>query len=321
MEEKSSKFLPENILSQSSPYLFPFIIEYSLIGASVAYIMSNHIGYKPEKHMTEVNHIHRPHPVRHIEKSDFNHTLKGASAGLVVVLVAIINLVIFFDLEGKNTHKDYAEYLSKASNTGINLVGILALIIGIAEMQHLENKDTDESDISNDLDMFLLRFTSFFSFMYMIFTIITGAFNQHVDDFPNELHIINGVCDLTQVFLQICFIHSLKQKAYMNTSQEYIMPGRQVTVFLFLFNLAQWIVFTFEIQKVRASHVEEEFYGFMSWVLIQRITLPLAVFFRFHSAVVSIELWKEVYSPKPEEITTVEMPQITTNQGDVQNAR
>ena len=48
-----------------------------------------------------------------------------------------------------------------------------------------------------------------------------------------------------------------KFQAYMNTSQEYIMPGRQVTVFLFLFNLAQWIVFTFEIQKVRASHVEE----------------------------------------------------------------
>ena len=39
--------------------------------------------------------------------------------------------------------------------------------------------------------------------------------------------------------------------------QQYIMPGRQVTVFLFLFNLAQWIVFTFEIQKVRASRVEE----------------------------------------------------------------
>lgn len=73
------------------------------------------------------------------------------------------------------------------------------------------------------------------------------------------------------------------------------MPGRQITIFLFLFNLAQWIVFTFEIQKVRASQVEEDFYGFMPWVLIQRVTLPLAVFFRFHSAVVSIELWKEVY--------------------------
>ena len=79
------------------------------------------------------------------------------------------------------------------------------------------------------------------------------------------------------------------------SNQEYIMPGRQITIFLFLFNLAQWIVFTFEIQKVRASQVEEDFYGFMPWVLIQRVTLPLAVFFRFHSAVVSIELWKEVY--------------------------
>ena len=45
-------------------------------------------------------------------------------------------------------------------------------------------------------------------------------------------------------------------QAYMS-NPDYIMPGRQVTVFLFLFNLAQWIVFTFEIQKVRASRVEE----------------------------------------------------------------
>lgn len=72
-------------------------------------------------------------------------------------------------------------------------------------------------------------------------------------------------------------------------------PGRQVTVFLFLLNISQWFVITFEIQKVRASLVEAEFYGFMPWVIIQRVTLPLAVFFRFHSAVVNIELWKEVY--------------------------
>ena len=83
----------------------------------------------------------------------------------------------------------------------------------------------------------------------------------------------------------------------------------------------------------------------MSWVLIQRVTLPLAVFFRFHSAVVSIELWKEVYASKPEDETgerqnhlrelgqnprlkqtnkhseeeSREMPQIILNQGDVHN--
>ena len=42
--EHSEKFLPQNILSLTSPYFFPFVIEFSLIGASVFYIMSNHVG-------------------------------------------------------------------------------------------------------------------------------------------------------------------------------------------------------------------------------------------------------------------------------------
>ena len=63
---------------------------------------------------------------------------------------------------------------------------------------------------------------------------------------------------MVQIFLQLCFITSLKQKENIGDSQQKkTMPGRQITIFLFLFNLAQWIVFTFEIQKVRASKVEE----------------------------------------------------------------
>jgi len=290
--EYSRNFLRDDILTVSSPYLYPFIIEYSLIGASVAYIMSNHIGRIPNED-SEVNRVHKPHPIRHILKSDFTHTFKGTIAGLIIMGAAIINLVLFFGFDGRETMRDEAEYVSKISNTIINLVGIIALIIGIAELHHLETRE-DSADGYWDLDLFLLRFTSFFSFLYMLFTMITGAFNHHIEDFPNELHIINGLCDLLQIILQLCFIQSLKQKEYFS-NQEYIMPGRQITIFLFLFNLAQWIVFTFEIQKVRASQVEEDFYGFMPWVLIRRVTLPLAVFFRFHSAVVSIELWKEVY--------------------------
>ena len=32
-----------------------------------------------------------------------------------------------------------------------------------------------------------------------------------------------------------------------------------------------------------------EFYGFFPWIVIQRITLPLCVFFRFHSTVISTQ--------------------------------
>ena len=98
--------------------------------------------------------------------------------------------------------------------------------------------------------------------MYVIFTIITGCFNAKIEGFPNELHVINGVFEMLQLFLQLCFISSLKLKESLDHNPNYQqphrnMPGRQITIFLFLFNLAQWFVFTFEIQKVRSSKVEE----------------------------------------------------------------
>jgi hypothetical protein len=49
---------------------------------------------------------------------------------------------------------------------------------------------------------------------------------------------------------------------------------------------------------VRADFVEAKFFGLMPWITIQRVTLPLAVFFHFHSAVVCIELFKEVFARK-----------------------
>ncbi len=58
------------------------------------------------------------------------------------------------------------------------------------------------------------------------------------------------------------------------------MPCRQVTAFLFMYNLAQWIIVTFEMQKMQSSVEEVEYYGSVQWVLIQRITLPLTIFFR-----------------------------------------
>jgi Otopetrin len=39
------------------------------------------------------------------------------------------------------------------------------------------------------------------------------------------------------------------------TNDSFSKPGRQITIFLFLYNLAQWLVYTFEVQKVRASLV------------------------------------------------------------------
>ena len=44
-----------------------------------------------------------------------------------------------------------AEYLSKVSNTVINLFGIMGLVIGLAEIQQLNFKDPDSLHMEMDL--------------------------------------------------------------------------------------------------------------------------------------------------------------------------
>ena len=47
---------------------------------------------------------------------------------------------------------------------------------------------------------------------------------------------------------------------------------------------------------MKANVLESDFFGFIPWTIIQRVTLPLTVFYYFHSAVVFIELFKEVFA-------------------------
>ena len=58
------------------------------------------------------------------------------------------------------------------------------------------------------------------------------------------------------------------------------MPGRNICMFLYSLNLAVWLIFTFECQNITSSVIEAEVFGLVAWVVIQRMTLPLCIFFR-----------------------------------------
>jgi len=291
------------------------VIEYALIGASVALIMSYHIGSNScqsqngdqlngmsSPYRSEPNRVRTPNPKRYMQKLNCNNSLQGVLCGLLILLVAVTNLGVFFGLIGYEHTKDDAEMISKCSNTIINVIGIIACLWGIITIQQLRQKGRQShlaeylaEEEGYNLDDTLLRFGAFFVFVYNNFTIISGSFMQESPDFPYQVHIANGIVEILQVILQIIFLHNLNEKVLPQELKS-IMPGRQICIFMFLFNISQWLVFTFEVQKVRASLSEADFYGFMPWVIIRRVTLPLVVFFRFHSSVVSIELWKRVYT-------------------------
>ena len=103
-------------------------------------------------------------------------------------------------------------YWSKSIHIAMNVLGILAMIFALAESQQLDFRDPGKAHIGfeGDLDMSLLRFSSLFTFLYMIFIVITGVFSAK-KRYYKALNITYGVVSMVQVVLQIALIYNLKK--------------------------------------------------------------------------------------------------------------
>ncbi len=231
-----------DLLLRSSPYLYPFVIEYALIGATVALLVWRSSAGTEREERAE---LRLPDPRAFLSKMELSHSLRGAAAaaaaGAVIIVLDGINLALFFGAPGGerqevvswrtlNNNKiffiiliitvfsplirfkdQHVEFTSKIINTLVNGIGVLVLAGGQIQILKLETKEKLDRGHC-DLDLDLLRFSSFFAYLYLCFTVITGAFNRH-QDFPGGLHIANGVVEATQVTLQLVFLMELKDKA------------------------------------------------------------------------------------------------------------
>nr|CAI5848712.1 unnamed protein product [Callosobruchus analis] len=288
------------IVQDSSPYLYPFIIEYSLIGAAVIYVMWKHIGRNPRyvtpedlEHRLEIMLSRRAVALAQAQQGrvDCVGASKGLFFGLLMLVGSLICLILFFVLVH---HKDFgllAIYLADVSHCALMVLSIIAIIIGFFRVQSLKFKTEEQSDL-NDI---LLRVSAFGLFLYAVFSVIAGHLNAFTRE-PNLLVMITGALSV----LQLLFIADVSRRRVHLPEHDRSKPGRQVVTFLLICNVTMWIIYTFEMQKVEANPVQLEFYGFLAWAIVQRFTLPLCIFHRFHSAVTLAEIWKTSYKARLE---------------------
>ncbi|VEL42290.1 unnamed protein product [Protopolystoma xenopodis] len=72
-------------------------------------------------------------------------------------------------------------------------------------------------------------------------------------------------------------------------------PGRTLITFLLILNLALWIVKTFEVKRADNHVIHISYYTGIAWTIITHISLPLIIFFRFHSTVCLSDIWSNAY--------------------------
>lgn len=127
------------IVQDSAPYLYPFVIEYSLIGAVVIYVMWKHIGRYPKiseedlEHRLEVMLSRRAVAMAQqaqIGRVDCVGASKGLFFGLLLLVGSLICLILFFVLVHNPQLSLLAIYLADASHCGIMGFAVLAILIG-----------------------------------------------------------------------------------------------------------------------------------------------------------------------------------------------
>ncbi|XP_064555618.1 proton channel OtopLc isoform X8 [Drosophila montana] len=297
------------IVYDSAPYLYPFIIEYSLIGAVVLYVMWKHIGRYPGRlndedleHRLEVMLSRRAVAMAQQARSgrvDCVGSSKGLFFGLLLLVGALICLILFFVLVRHQQFSLLAIYLADASHCILMAFAILAIIIGFIRVKNLKFRCEEQSNL-NDI---LLRISAFGLFTYSVFSIIAGSIKV-LESEPSLLVTTTGGVAVFQVILQLLFIADVSRRRVHLPEHDRSKPGRQIVTFLLICNVAMFAIYTFEAQKVFANpvsrYVQLEFYGFVPWSIIQRITLPLCIFHRFHSAVTLAEIWKTTYKARLE---------------------
>ncbi|XP_066984557.1 uncharacterized protein [Macrobrachium rosenbergii] len=277
------------LVDEASPFLFPCTIEYSLLCAGVLYVIWKNIN-KPEVACDGDSDIstYIARKARHHYSVDCAHANRGLFMGILVLVLTIISLILFFVLINNEAYKEVAILEANIIELSVYGVSSITVIIGMIQMRELEF--IPEGDI--ELDNILLLIAQSGVYIYTSFTVIGGHFTM-TDNLI--LPLLSSIVTLLQTTLQTIFVLDASRRCCYNQDQLQRKPGREMVTFLLVCNLAMWAINTFETSRADAHPTQLNFYGIWAWTIISHISMPLAIFYRFHVTVCLCEIWKRSY--------------------------
>lgn len=215
----------EEILTDASPFLLCFIIEFALIGATVFWNTWNNVHNLTQDEVNEINRIslRKPQLCATIKKTNWSHSKKGTLCGFIIFLLTIFEIFIFYilkDHEFVKGHETFLEYSGKVVFTILNTFGFFATIFGILQIQWLPDKRKEEIEGGGGMDLSLLKIGACFIFIYNCLTLTIGVIGElsvktdekKVTDHGRAIHLTSGIVEIMAVISQTILIHLLSEK-------------------------------------------------------------------------------------------------------------
>ncbi|XP_068627746.1 proton channel OtopLc-like [Battus philenor] len=312
------------LLQNASPFLFPCTIEYSLICAVILYEMwkevkctpkdfekkfnitknkSRNNSVTPEKILQQfagmlgVSSPHGSRTALHHFSVDCSHAHRGLFAGILLIVITIISLIMFFVLAHNPMTINDAIFQVNICELVLYTLTLIACAAALKQMRVLPYKRKTQAVLGLDTSLLILAQSGMF--VYCMFSLIGSHHTMYDDNSSGIVGFFSEFLSLNQTILQSLFILDAWWRRSSTSEQRRNKPGRQLVTFLLVANMAMWVINTLEKNRAEFRPAHLAFYGPWAWTIITHVSMPLAIFYRFHSTICLFEIWKNSFKNKP----------------------
>ncbi|XP_052683021.1 proton channel OtopLc-like isoform X1 [Crassostrea angulata] len=287
-----SKFVA-NIIKDTSPYLYPFKIEYNLICAGILYVMWRHLAYNSEVKRLPLSRSESNGDKRRRRLTvDCSSSSKGLFLGILLFVTVVISLKSFASLVKVNPNGMTVLFVSHCTEIGLYTMALISTVVAAFRMKDLKYDSKERAKLEENL----IGISQLGLFMYGVFSMVAGSIEGNTA--RGAFTIVTSCLMMTQAALQTIFLFAaMRMSARKEQSTK---PGREFVTFLLLCNFCMWVVNTFETIRPEHNSVQISIYGEDAWAIFVHISVPLAIFYRFHSTVCLSHIWKYAWKAKGE---------------------
>jgi hypothetical protein len=297
-----------------APYLFPCIIEFSLLCLTVFYIMwenldkysyhsdslkldnEERLSFQSNDDKTKIKSFKRRMSKLGEQRSvvnnfvvDCNKSATGLFFGIFFLLITIIALIVYFIYKHEN------EYLAAqiCEITELILIVISGVVVIIAFLKLKRFGYLNEKMVTN-YNQTLLMIALIGIYLFSFFSIVAIC-AKGIHSYTDTLSLVIHILSLLEGTVQCAFILDGLRRCAEDLKTKKEKPARSLITLLIMTNLCLWLTETFSVKKYDMNTIQLEYYNIIFWSIATSIATPLAIFFRFHSSVCLSDIWKTLY--------------------------
>uniref|UniRef100_A0A8R1DM71 Uncharacterized protein n=2 Tax=Caenorhabditis japonica TaxID=281687 RepID=A0A8R1DM71_CAEJA len=266
-------------------FLTTCIVEYSLIGAAIMFILWKSIGQ---------NGHHQSNSGKRKVKMriDCSSSSTGLFAGIIFLIGSLVSMGMYTIFETLRNSSG-AQLVFGIVDLSLFSIALGACIIGLWRMRLLQYRLHAHGEV---IDEILLIIGLIGEILYCavgidVFITCRRTADLTVSALPAFVFVIRMI----QVVVQAAFILTTSRLRCMTKYSIKHKPGKEIITFLLVSNVTLFVFHTFEGMKSS--------FGFSSKAATEYNYIiyavgPLLVFYRFHSSACLAEIWKHTYSTK-----------------------